>query len=1692
MKFYFIFLIFIISVFFTNQSFNNTSDNKIISSNNLGNLALNHNEKSKNDNKRLLSGDDGFDSITIYIDQTYMIKENSQSLSNYNKVISAIEKCVNTIQKLIKVKKGNKIKFTDIDLGKLGIDSNEKIDSRLLPSGGGIQADLIIIPKFIENNSILALGKPEIFDTTTKRPIGAILLINKVLPSTANNENYLESIVLHQFTHILGFLYSMFDKFPGGISKVIKTENETRTNEEKKFIITPNVVAYAKKYFNCDSITGVELENSGGYDNYENSHWEARILLGEYMIAEIYTPEQAISGFTLALLEDSGWYKVNKFTGGLMRFGKYQGCDFLKKDCEVHDSSKNKFKNDLFTGEMKNYYKSTCTSGRQSRAYNVIFDGRTRGLQYQGKEIADKCFVSDAYKEEENQRFFVGSCHGGGGEYGQRIYYNYVQTSYNKNGDIPQVFGEIISTNSFCVLSSAIPTPSKLNNNYAYNLYLDIVHPMCYPMFCSSKSLTIKVFDQYIVCPREGGIVEMKGEFEGHIYCPDYNLICTGTFLCNDMFDCVERESLEKENSLEYNYEIKTSQEIISKEDLTESDISIGYELSEENNGQCPIHCSQCKENKKCFICKESYFLVGSREGDDSPIICVQSMDLSNYYKNEEDNTYYLCMENCLSCTSGNTCNSCDLKYKLTEDFSCEEKIPHCEIFDTNYEYCEECETDYYMLNDDKLHCHNEELDDEKYFTEDDGKTYISCEEAIDNCVKCDGRTNCNECKDGYLLENSNSECNSKIPNCKIFDPSYEFCEECEEGFYLLNDDKLHCHNEPIDEEKYFTEDDGKTYISCDEAIDNCLKCDGRNRCNECLPTHKMGKNGARCDPKIPGCKIFDSNYENCEECEEGYYLVNNDLLHCFNTPMNDSYFTEDEGKTYFSCDSSIDNCLKCSDRDYCKLCKEKYIVDSDNTLCSLIDDPNLECNVNIINIDDKDTSFLNDNNINNLVQEYITNNFNQGKVDHYVNTIYNYSITIFKYYKCTNDLLNLGSYYLNTIDIFILYSKGFLISCFISYNSKNFINFFNSGNGEKIDIERNCPDCLNVKYNIKNNLTDELMNYYSPFILEKIKEENIDIFSADNEIFNDKCSSLDYNGINIPMDVKQKLFYDIDINDEAFICTDSQCIINSMDKLIANCNCKINYDLNYLFTEINNNNLEEYISLDNSFNSFDIFSCFFKGGKSFVNFAFCFSLSCAIIEIASFTLYLLFKQKINLEKYNVKENKENSNENDNNKKENKVEKNENKGNEEQIKEENLIPTEENIRPSVCSIEKLTSNPPPKNSIYYKYKWLKNKPKVLSLENSHDEDLEIQSRDEGDPENEIMRKIKNISFFDKKSSECSSCLDNDTLSDRDKQTETSKNKITLVIEDRSKKIISDKTEEKTEKKELEIHEISPIKDDKPQTLKMNLPQVLTREENAKRKKKKIHSIKNTSESTYKKIEEKKIKKPIEIYLDVICIKQHIINFFSFFYNNCLEKESFIPFQMKIIRFVFLIITNIFFNTIFLGEKYFIKKYNYFNDKYGFETNANKNLIIPNSEKISYSFTHCFINAILSFLICAIVQLIIGFVFFGTKKKIDNILEIKDKISQEKEYDSLMPKIKNLYITFFIINFVLIILFSIYITGFNIVYDKSLSDFLIPSLITFILLQIMPFIISTIITLLLYLGFTKENKNFINIAKSLLF
>ena len=61
-------------------------------------------------------------------------------------------------------------------------------------------------------------------------------------------------------------------------------------------------------------------------------------------------------------------------------------------------------------------------------------------------------------------------------------------------------------------------------------------------MFCSDKSLTIQINNDYIVCPRDGGKIKLPN-YDGYLLCPDYYLICSGTVLCNDIFDCIEKQS---------------------------------------------------------------------------------------------------------------------------------------------------------------------------------------------------------------------------------------------------------------------------------------------------------------------------------------------------------------------------------------------------------------------------------------------------------------------------------------------------------------------------------------------------------------------------------------------------------------------------------------------------------------------------------------------------------------------------------------------------------------------------------------------------------------------------------------------------------------------------------------------------------------------------------------------------------------------------------------------------------------------------------------------------------------------------------------------------------------------------------------------------------------------------------------------
>ena len=208
-----------------------------------------------------------------------------------------------------------------------------------------------------------------------------------------------------------------------------------------------------------------------------------------------------------------------------------------------------------------------------------------------------------------------------------------------------KTYGEKFGNNSYCAFSSAIHKEDPKRG-----IYEGFIRPTCYEMICSDTSLTIKINNQFVVCPKAGGFVNIEGDYVGHILCPDFNLICDQTIPCNNLFDCVELSSTEKHLPNNYTKNNVSIQIILpGKNEIFDK----AYEGSE--NGECPIHCSQCYENKKCFECSPDYpFYKGLAEGDQNSITCVSEPPFPGYYKKIINNkTYYFeNFANCLYCES--------------------------------------------------------------------------------------------------------------------------------------------------------------------------------------------------------------------------------------------------------------------------------------------------------------------------------------------------------------------------------------------------------------------------------------------------------------------------------------------------------------------------------------------------------------------------------------------------------------------------------------------------------------------------------------------------------------------------------------------------------------------------------------------------------------------------------------------------------------------------------------------------------------------------------------------------------------------------------------------------------------------------------------------------------------------------------
>ena len=922
--------------------------------------------------------DDYFGDLKIYLDTYNLLDEIGTNNLNSHKniILKVINNAAKRLEDILKMY------LPPIDLvieneilNKLGIQSwNETLikSSIIYETNGQYSNNIhyIIMFKFGNGETMgktISSAEPIIFEPECKQPMIGIVTLNPNIDYSNLPESYLEIVMFHEFTHLIAFHKTILQNYD-----LINTITDSEGTVHH-YIKSNNVKQFALQYFGCDvSDFGVEIESINGNPG---SHWSSRILLGEYMADISYSEELALSGFTLSLFKDLPYLKVkNEYTGGLMRFGKHKGCNFLKEKCIGNTNFENEFY--YPTNFDLTFSEPSCSSGRQSKTVHKIYqynDGSSSTIPsvYQyftehntigGLPSTNYCPIS----QYASETIYIGHC-----------------SEKGTSSNLADLIGEKHSQNSFCALSTLVK--KSIQN---YQSYTNTIRSVCFQMYCSDKSLTIKVGDDFIVCPREGGKVA-SDNYDGYLLCPDYNLICTtndNDKLCNDMLECLSNQVGKKDNTFNYNDfgSIQTTQN--SRIYISQEINSIDNWEKDESTGKCPLYCTQCKNNRRCFKCKNDYGLLGSNENNgNEEIICKELTILeSNPYYQNSKSVFYPCIEYCVECANGNTCITCITNYKVDENGKCVEKVKNCQVYDGNS--CQTCKEGFGLLKEgEETFCEEiGKLQTNYYFYETDH--YIKCSYAISNCNKCESSINCIECENNFAIINDNHQrcedlstnkyyldsedgkyklCSSKLTGCETcikISNTILNCNKCEATYGLVHDEANYCSLLTTLQNDYslFTDDNKLNYYSCRDnkyhLVNNCLTCQTKDTCNSCqngyvlfnsnklclsekeIQEKKYYKNSTDnnyylCSHGIKGCEKCN-NAEECIECNIAFDLDEYNKCISSSLTTNKYYLNFSNGK-YESC-TKIENCDECTSATECTRCQNGYELN--NNICQIIE----------------------------------------------------------------------------------------------------------------------------------------------------------------------------------------------------------------------------------------------------------------------------------------------------------------------------------------------------------------------------------------------------------------------------------------------------------------------------------------------------------------------------------------------------------------------------------------------------------------------------------------------------------------------------------------------------------------------------------------------------------------------------------
>mmetsp|Transcript_45023 Transcript_45023/g.104261 ORF Transcript_45023/g.104261 Transcript_45023/m.104261 type:complete len:1196 (+) Transcript_45023:74-3661(+) len=276
----------------------------------------------------------------------------------------------------------------------------------------------------------------------------------------------------------------------------------------KYFIVLPKVLDKAKEYYACNDIEKLLLEEHGG-DGSQIAHWDQRSFYSEVMTLETQNFPR-VSPMTLAMLESSGWYKVDYAYAGAFHFGQKRGCEFLTEQCvkNGYTSYPDTFcTNTDDVGSCPGTYGPVgCTSGRMGKAKcNNCRHSELPMFQY----FPDKYLGADR-ESMSNCPVWEPVKHAG-----EFVFCQQPDSRVN----LATRQGEVYGPSSRCVISSAIQEAESAR---------DVAEGSCHEIRCEGTGAKIRVGDAWVTCNAEdaGRQVDAPDGFSGSVQCPEIHSVC--------------------------------------------------------------------------------------------------------------------------------------------------------------------------------------------------------------------------------------------------------------------------------------------------------------------------------------------------------------------------------------------------------------------------------------------------------------------------------------------------------------------------------------------------------------------------------------------------------------------------------------------------------------------------------------------------------------------------------------------------------------------------------------------------------------------------------------------------------------------------------------------------------------------------------------------------------------------------------------------------------------------------------------------------------------------------------------------------------------------------------------------------------------------------------------------------------------